>query len=248
MEAFVHFTNQTQGRERLFRATQYSCMLLSYILERKTHREKVIMKLKLLESSMSSGRKMFRLGNIVHAIVAAHQASLLPHAIPRFCLTASNVNRAMYFACDTVLWVQSAGLLSEINQKKWRNWATKCYYYSLVINLVKDFYELCWRMKQTASSQAERPEKTLTPGRQKFQNMAFLANSELQTFLLLVFLTLRNYPPLLLDTVKNLCDIFSPLDRLGIYKTNPGVIGLCGLISSLVGILTVMRPHLRLKH
>ncbi|XP_070809854.1 peroxisomal membrane protein 11A isoform X2 [Pituophis catenifer annectens] len=212
MEAFVQFTNQTQGRERLFRATQYSCMLLSYILERKTHREKVVMKLRLLESSMSSGRK-------------------------------SNINRVMYFACDTVLWVKSVGLISEINQKKWRNWATKCYYYSLVINLVKDFYELCWRMKQTACSQ--KPEKALTPGRQKLQ---FLTNGELQTFLLLVFLTLKNYPPLLLDTVKNLCDIFSPLDRLGIYKTNPGVIGLCGLISSLVGILTVMRPHLRLKH
>ncbi|XP_032088325.1 peroxisomal membrane protein 11A [Thamnophis elegans] len=243
MEAFVHFTNQTQGRERLFRATQYSCMLLSYILERKSHREKVVMKLRLLESSMSSGRKMFRLGNIVHAMVATHQASQLPYAVPRFCLTASNVNRVMYFACDTVLWVKSIGLLSEINQKKWRNWATKCYYYSLVINLIKDFYELCWRMKQTACSQ--KPEKALTLGKKKFQ---FLTNGELQTFLLLVFFTLKDYPPLLLDTVKNLCDIFSPLDRLGIYKTNPGVIGLCGLISSLVGILTVMRPHLRLKH
>lgn len=178
--------------------------------------------------------------------MAAHQASQLPYAIPRFFLTASNMNRVMYFACDTVLWVKSVGLLSEINEKKWRKWATKCYYYSLVINLVKDFYELCWRMKQTTCSQ--KPPKISTAGKQKFQKMAFLANGELQTFLLLAFLTLKNYPPLLLDTVKNLCDIFSPLDRLGIYKTNPGVIGLCGVISSLVGILTVMRPHLRLKH
>lgn len=188
---------------------------------------------------------VFRLGNIVHAIVAAHKASLLPCAIPRFFLTASNMNRVMYFACDTVLWVKSVGLLSDINEKKWRNWATKCYYYSLVINLVKDFYELCWRMKQATCSQ--KPKKTSTAGGPKFQKMAFLTNGELQTFLLLAFLTLKDYPPLLLDMVKNLCDIFSPLDRLGIYKTNPGVIGLCGVISSLVGILTVMRPHLRLK-
>ncbi|XP_063170013.1 peroxisomal membrane protein 11A [Candoia aspera] len=246
MEAFVHFSNQTQGRERLFRATQYSCMLLSYMLERKSHQEKMVMKLKLLESSMSSGRKMFRLGNMVHAIVAARQAAQLPRAIPRFCLTASNMNRALYFACDTILWVKSIGLLSEINKKKWRNWATKCYYYSLVINLAKDFYELCWRMEQMACSQ--NPEKFLSPDRQKCQSVAFLANGELQPFLLLVYLTLKNYPPLLLDTVKNLCDLFSPLDRLGIYKTSPGVIGLCGLISSIVGILTVARPHLRLKH
>ncbi|KAM6426091.1 peroxisomal membrane protein 11A isoform 1-T1 [Liasis olivaceus] len=246
MDAFVHFSNQTQGRERLFRATQYSCMLLSYILERKSHQEKLVMKLKLLESSMSSGRKMFRLGNMVHAIVAARQAAQLPEAVPRFCLTASNVNRALYFACDTVLWVKSVGLHSEINKKKWRNWATKCYYYSLMINLAKDFYELCWRMQQMACNQT--PAKPLSAGSQNSQSMTSLANGELQPFLLLVFLTLKNCPPLLLDMVKNLCDLFSPLDRLGIYKTNPGVIGLCGLISSMVGILTVARPHLRLKN
>uniref|UniRef100_A0A8D2LWB5 Uncharacterized protein n=1 Tax=Varanus komodoensis TaxID=61221 RepID=A0A8D2LWB5_VARKO len=57
MEAFVHFANQTQGRERLFRATQYSCMLLSYMLEHKAGQEKLVTKLKDLESSMSSGRK-----------------------------------------------------------------------------------------------------------------------------------------------------------------------------------------------
>uniref|UniRef100_A0A8C0IJT5 Uncharacterized protein n=1 Tax=Chelonoidis abingdonii TaxID=106734 RepID=A0A8C0IJT5_CHEAB len=57
MEAFVNFTNQTQGRDRLFRAIQHTCMLLSYLLERKADKETVIMKLKELESSMRSGRK-----------------------------------------------------------------------------------------------------------------------------------------------------------------------------------------------
>jgi len=47
--------------------------------------------------------------------------------------------------------------------------------------------------------------------------------------------------------VKNLCDLSGPLDTLGIYKTNPGVIGFCGLLSSLVGILTLASPHLKLK-
>lgn len=39
------------------RATQYACMMLSYMLEHKTGREKLVLKLKNLESSMSSGRK-----------------------------------------------------------------------------------------------------------------------------------------------------------------------------------------------
>lgn len=40
-----------------FRATQYTCMLLRYLLEPKAGKEKVVMKLKELESSVSTGRK-----------------------------------------------------------------------------------------------------------------------------------------------------------------------------------------------
>lgn len=40
-----------------FRATQYTCMLLRYLLEPKPDKEKVVMKLKKLESSVSTGRK-----------------------------------------------------------------------------------------------------------------------------------------------------------------------------------------------
>ncbi|KAF7241535.1 Peroxisomal membrane protein 11A [Varanus komodoensis] len=245
MEAFVHFANQTQGRERLFRATQYSCMLLSYMLEHKAGQEKLVTKLKDLESSMSSGRKLFRLGNTVHAIVAAKKAAQLPDVVPCICLTVANLNRALFFICDTILWVRSVGLVKHIDKKKWRQRATKCYYYSLVVSLAKDLYELSWRMEKMA--QAGKAKQDVPPCGQQLQSMASLALRGLLSFLLLLCLTLWNYPPLSLDLLKNICDLSSPLDRLGIYKTNPGVIGLCGLISSVVGIFTVAMPGLRLN-
>ncbi|XP_065268843.1 peroxisomal membrane protein 11A isoform X2 [Emys orbicularis] len=217
MEAFVNFTNQTQGRDRLFRAIQHTCMLLSYLLERKADKETVIMKLKKLESSMRSGRK------------------------------SSNLSRVLYFICDTVLWVKSVGLIPDIDKQKWRNWATKCYYYSLLMNLTRDLYEISWRMEQEAQREKARKENSSQCDEQDQDLFSFHAGG-LQPFLLLLYHTLRKHPPLLLDTVKNLCDLSSPLDQLGIYKTNPGVIGLCGLLSSLVGILTVASPLMKLKH
>ncbi|XP_042680622.1 peroxisomal membrane protein 11A isoform X1 [Centrocercus urophasianus] len=60
MQGFVEFTNRSQGRERIFRATQYTCMLLSYVVERHADNKKLVLKLKQLESSMSSGRKRGR--------------------------------------------------------------------------------------------------------------------------------------------------------------------------------------------
>ncbi|XP_058283752.1 peroxisomal membrane protein 11A isoform X2 [Hylobates moloch] len=214
MDAFTRFTNQTQGRDRLFRATQYTCMLLRYLLEPKAGKEKVVMKLKKLESSVSTGRK-------------------------------SNLNRVIYFICDTILWVRSVGLTSGINKEKWRTRAAHHYYYSLLLSLVRDLYEISLQMKRVTRDRAKK-EKSASqdpPG----YSVADEETEWLQSFLLLLFRSLKQHPPLLLDTVKNLCDILNPLDQLGIYKSNPGIIGLGGLVSSIAGMITVAYPQMKLK-
>ncbi|XP_008159517.2 peroxisomal membrane protein 11A isoform X1 [Eptesicus fuscus] len=245
MEAFIRFTNQTQGRDRLFRATQYTCMLLRYLLEPKADKEKVVMKLKKLESSVSSGRKWFRLGNVVHAVQATQQSIHATDLVARFCLTLANLNRVVYFICDAVLWVRSVGLASSINKEKWRMWAARHYCYSLLLSLLRDLYEISLQMERAAQDKAKRA-KSLSQDPLGY-SVADEETEWLQSFLLLLFRSLRRHPPLLLDTVKNLCDILNPLDQLGIYKSNPGIIGLGGLVSSVAGIITVAWPHLKLK-
>ncbi|XP_074151251.1 peroxisomal membrane protein 11A [Sminthopsis crassicaudata] len=245
MDAFTRFTNQTQGRDRLFRAIQYTCMLLRYLLEPKADRKKVVMKLKKLESSVSTGRKWFRLGNVVHAVQATQQSIHVSDLVPRFCLTIANLNRVIYFVCDTVLWVRSVGLISDINKEKWRKWAARHYYYSLLLNIIRDVYEISLQMEQVAQEKAKR-EKSV-PQNHLGPCVADEETEWLQSFLLLLFRSLRKHPPLLLDTVKNLCDILNPLDQLDIYKSNSGVIGLGGLLSSLVGMITVAYPQMRLR-
>ncbi|NXM99782.1 PX11A protein, partial [Sylvia borin] len=244
MEGFVDFTNRSQGRDQLFRATQYTCMLLSYLIENKADKKKLVMKLKQLESSMSSGRKMFRLGNMVHALVAARRTAELPEVVPRLCLTGSHLSRALYFVCDAVLWLRSVGLQPRIDRPKWHGWATKCYYCSLLMNLARDWYEISWRLEQAALEEKTK-EKFFSQKHVEEQNG--VRSDGLRSLLLQLFEILKKNPPLLLDLMKNLCDLPGPLDTLGIYKTSPGVIGFCGLLSSLVGILTLASPHLKLK-
>ncbi|XP_071424266.1 peroxisomal membrane protein 11A isoform X1 [Pithys albifrons albifrons] len=235
---------KSPGISTFMRATQYTCMLLSYLIENKPDKKKLVMKLKQLESSMSSGRKMFRLGNMVHALVAARKTAELPDVVPRFCLTASNLTRALYFVCDAVLWVQSTGLQPDIDKPKWRIWATKCYYYSLLMNLARDWYEISWRLEQAVQEEKSK-ENSCWDKHSEELNCVRCDGSH--SFLLLLFQILKRNTPLLLDLVKNLCDLSGPLDTLGIFKTNPGVIGFCGVLSSLVGILTLASPHLKLK-
>lgn len=77
--------------------------------------------------------------------------------------------------------------------------------------------------------------------------MADVVVPQLDAFLFLLLHSLGSHPEVAADTLKNLCDLLLPLDQLGIYQTNAGVVGFCGLISSLIGILTLAKPQLRIK-
>lgn len=187
----------------------------------------------------------FRLGNVVHAVQATQQSIHATDLVPRVCLTLANVNRVIYFICDTILWVRSVGLASGINKEKWRMWAARHYYYSLLLSLARDLYEISLQMEKIAHNRAKR-EKSLSQDPLEY-NVADEETEWLQSFLLLLFRSLKKHPPLFLDTVKNFCDILNPLDQLGIYKSNPGLIGLGGLVSSIAGIIIVAYPQMRLK-
>uniref|UniRef100_A0A8C5M9A0 Peroxisomal biosis factor 11 alpha n=1 Tax=Leptobrachium leishanense TaxID=445787 RepID=A0A8C5M9A0_9ANUR len=246
MNSFVEFTNQSPGRDRIFRATQYACMLLRYLLENKPGKEKVVWKLKRMESNMSSGRKLFRLGNVVHAIEASRSAVKLQDSFLCYCLTAANINRFFYFTCDTVLWARSVGLVSDISKEKWRIRANKCYYYSLLLNLARDLYEILRCMEKEAAERKRCDKNTGCANGPNSKPHTSLLKT-IQSFLLTLCLSLKKHPPVLLDTVKNLCDLISPLDSLKIYPTNEGIIGFTGLVSSIVGILTLAKPLLKMK-
>jgi peroxin-11B len=45
--------------------------------------------------------------------------------------------------------------------------------------------------------------------------------------------------PLVIDTIKNLCDLYLPLSNLNIVRPNTGLQGLAGTISSVLGLLQI---------
>lgn len=139
--------------------------------------------------------------------------------------------------------MKNVGLASGISKEKWQMRAARHYCF-LLLSLVRDLYEISLQMTQVAHERAKEGQSTCRdPPR---RSVADEETEWLQTFLLL-FRSLKRHPPLLLDTVKNFCDILIPLDQLGIYKSNAGIIGLGGLVSSVAGMITVAYPHMKLK-
>ncbi|KAM4553598.1 peroxisomal membrane protein 11A [Fundulus diaphanus] len=246
MDAVVKFTSQSQGRDRIFRATQYACVLSIHLLRNNPDRKDLVARLKSLESSVSAGRKLLRLGNAANSIVAAKQTVRLSDRVLRLCLTAANVSRALYFICDNILWARGVGLIRSIDKERWSINASRYYLFSLVMNLTQDLYVILQLMLQKGRDNRFRSK--MDQHLNECPDVAEVAIPELDALVFLLLETLRSEPTVALDTVKNVCDVFIPLDRLGIYKSSAGVVGFCGLVSSLIGILTLARPCLRIKH
>lgn len=188
---------------------------------------------------------VFRLGNTVNSVDAAKKMLSLSDHMLRFCLTMGNLNRALYFICDNVLWAKSIGLIQNINKDRWNQNANKYFFFSLVLNLMRDVYVICQLMAQL--SRDRKFQQKVNQHLNESPDVATVLIPQLDAFLFLLLESLRSHPAVALDTLKNVCDLFIPLDKLGLYQTSTGVVGLCGLVSSLLGILSVLKPSLKIQ-
>ncbi|XP_075998730.1 peroxisomal membrane protein 11A [Genypterus blacodes] len=245
MDTFVKFTSQSQGRDRVFRTCQYACALSVYLLRNSSGKEDLVSKLKNLEKNMSAGRKLFRLGNAVNSFEAAKRSVQLSDPVLCLCLTVANFNRALYFICDNVLWARNVGLIREIDRERWSLNASRCYFFSLVMSLTRDLYVTIRLMTQKAREKQFREK--MNRHLEESPEVAEVVVPQLDAFVYLLIESLKSHPAVAVDTLKNICDLFIPLDRLGIYKSNAGVVGFCGLMSSLLGIVTLAQPGLKIK-
>lgn len=245
METVLKLTSQSQGRDRLFRATQYACALSSYLLREHKHREELLNKLGSLESNMSAGRKLFRLGNTLSSIDAAKRTAQLSDPVLCLTLTAANVSRGLYFICDNLLWLRNVGLLRDVDKERWSLLASRCYLFSLTMSLLRDSYAIGQLVRHRARDKGFKRRMDMHLG--ESPEVAEAVVPQLDALLFLLLHVLRSHPALALDTLKNVCDLFIPLDKLRIYQSNAGVVGFCGLLSSLIGIMTLLQPNLKIK-
>lgn len=261
MDSWVRFHAQSQAKERVFRAAQYACTLLGYTLQKGGAATELHKTISQLEAHMSLTRKLLRLGNSVEALEAAKRAIHLSDSVLRLCLTISHLNRAMYFACDNILWAGKTGLISKLDQHKWSQRSFRYYLFALILNLTRDVYELRLLIESEERYRAAKPPPSPYPSTTlPADHLSSPSSSVPPATVALPFMSswlckqlhlmvavLYSNPPLLLDLLKNSCDIFIPLDQLGIYPTGPGFVGACGLASSVLSILTIVHPWLKLK-
>jgi len=136
---------------------------------------------------------------------------------------------AFFLLADHILWIGRSGLCA-VNTNKWSRVSNKYWLYGLILNLIRDLYEINRILKARSSGLCGDPQFALakTPIKET------------------VAMFCRDHKDVVVDTVKNACDVLIPLTALGHLNLSPGFVGLLGAISSIAGIMSIIDPVAKL--
>nr|XP_022915808.1 peroxisomal membrane protein 11B [Onthophagus taurus] len=230
MEEFIKLNGQTVGRDRQARLIQYLSRVIWYKLQQNNRNG--VETFKNLEFHLSSFRKLLRFGKCVDIVYSI--LPLLKHKDPtiRTTVILSRLNTALFLLGDHILWLGRSDLCS-VNTDKWGRLSTQYWFYSLIFNLLRDLYEVTNILKSHKTSLIPSKGISSLPDVLKV----------LTTSLLL----LQSHRNVLIDIIKNGCDIFIPMTSLGYTKLSPSTVGTLGVISSIAGLLIVLNPKNKLS-
>lgn len=162
-------------------------------------------------------------------------------AMVAFTLTLSKISQGLFLLADHVIWLARSGLFKNIDTSKWTTRSNKFWLVSLIMNIVRDVYEVnrlitCYSPHKNIT---ECIFSTLTSIR-GFKDVRRYSQTTVDF--------LRVYKYLTIDMIKNSCDLFIPISSLGYFnvKLSPRTIGILGAISSLMGIIALLDPSFKL--
>uniref|UniRef100_A0A6V7L0D7 Peroxisomal membrane protein 11B n=1 Tax=Bracon brevicornis TaxID=1563983 RepID=A0A6V7L0D7_9HYME len=126
-----------------------------------------------------------------------------------------------------MIWLARTGLI-RFNLQKWTDRANKFWLCTIVMNLIRDLYEIVQFIESNSLARGAKINFAAKNMRHQYTSL------------------LKNHRGVVLDTIKNGCDLFIPMTALGYTKFKPGTIGILGLVSSAIGLYCLIDPLAKL--
>lgn len=182
---------------------------------------------------------VLRFGKSLDFIQAALKTIHLSDPVLKITITMSKLSQAIFLIFDHIIFAHNLGIL-KADKEKWSRYSSQCWLFSLVLNLLRNMYDIMSIISNEARAQ-ENLEK-----RNQFMNGGTeITRKPLGNVQMLKKCCYENQP-VVLDLVKNLSDLVLPLNSLDKIKTSQGVQGFLGVISSAIGVATIWNPILKL--
>uniref|UniRef100_A0A2A4JJ35 Peroxisomal membrane protein 11B n=1 Tax=Heliothis virescens TaxID=7102 RepID=A0A2A4JJ35_HELVI len=235
MDVIIKVNNQSNGRDKIARLIQYTSRLVWHQLEIRNANKYSVDRIKNLEQTFSSFRKILRLGRCIDICYTALNSMHIEDPILRVTLTISKLAHALFLYSDHIVWLTKSGFL-KTDSEKWNRTANKFWLLSIIANLARDFYEIVHLMDLHKSTFL-KPSELLNTAIRNHNWNGSVKN---------MYILMACHKDVFIDTLKNSCDIFIPLTALGFTKLSPSTVGVLGAVSSLAALVTVVKPITKL--
>lgn len=224
LDEIIRFTARTAGRDKIYRTLQYASRLLAWYYLKK-HRIGTIEFFQNVESLMSATRKgkmifLFefiqlnssgmRLGRFVDYIKNVLESFHIRNKRIGTLFGLIAVCQGLFMLFDNLLLLNRYKIVHLSNPQRLQEYLNQVWLLWISLALTRDYYEI-----QASFAIGQHQQRSLIR-----RADVFWANK-----------------PLVIDTIKNLCDLYIPLSNLNIVRANTGLQGLAGTVSSILGLL-----------
>lgn len=261
METIIKLNSQVAGKDKIARLLQYSCRAAWDSLNSKNDIQfEFIHQLKTLENLLSNFRKckviiflsefiterlifflflVLRFGKSAEVFYGTLKSIHYSNAWIAFSLTVTKISQAIFLFTDHIVWLARSGLLKNIDTPKWTNRSNRYWLLSIIMSIIRDVYEI----NRIISSSTSYKDLTTCLTSSLLSIRSTKDVTKCAASLTDFFVT---YKHISIDSIKNVCDLFIPLNGLGYVKFSPRVIGILGVISSLMGLIVILNPNCKL--
>jgi peroxin-11B len=146
----------------------------------------------------------------------------------------------MYLLVDHYVWATKIGL-TDANPKQLSRIASRFWLVALVCNLMRNIYDILNIIQNNRRGLRKGQQESVSISRYSEEEYCSRATSRSALGAVLA------NKPVIIDTIKNAADLLLPLTNLGFVNTPVQVQGILGMISSVMGILSVWNANLKLK-
>ncbi|CAF3930012.1 unnamed protein product [Rotaria magnacalcarata] len=219
LDEVIRFTSRTAGRDKIYRTVQYASRFLAwyYIKKRRVvNGERLVEIFQNLESVMSLTRKGMRLGRFVDYVKSVLESFHIRNKRIGTLFGLIAVCQGLFMLFDNLLLLHRFKIIYLNYPQRLQQYLNQVWLLWLSLALTRDYYEIQASFAVGQHHQFQQKHDTSLIRRANI----FWANK-----------------PLVIDTVKNLCDLYIPLSNMNIVHLHSGLQGFAGTISSVLGLL-----------
>ncbi|KAI9268946.1 peroxisomal biogenesis factor 11 [Phascolomyces articulosus] len=217
------YLGTTTGREKLCRFVQYFARFYAFYLYRQGAAKETFERWGELKNHIGNGRKFFRLFKPIEFVQTAVHSLDAPDEILRMTSVVKHLGNALYYCSEVFVLTTAIGFYKPKNVTKIQRFGWKCWFISLFASIMSSLYK--YRLLNLRAIMLQRTKRQLEGKRDPEVNL-----QEKQ----LIKDTRSNTYQVLQDVV----DIIIPSGNLGWLPVDEGVIGIAGVITSLMAMNT----------